>query len=539
VVHPVQSAAVDYISGRADSLAFLFAAAAWLLFLKAQEVQGRGLRVALYFLAATSAELSFLSREIGLIWLLLFAGYLIFIARDLNRKLRASALCGCLLLAAVYGGLRQLPEPRSSAAPHSSWSYSTRATLMVRAMGDYARLMLWPANLHMERSVFGDRSRQNAGELSALALGGAALLGSFGYGCWRAGRGRRLRIFGAMWFLSAIVPVSNLFELNATVAEHWLYLPSVGLLLFLVGCGAELSDRQQRFALLFVCVGLLGASARALVRSDDWADQENFYRRTLAAGGNSFRLRTNLAQICLRRGGRETAKNEYREMLSATPDYPPARTGLAQILAAEGMSTEAESLLRTGIEAAENSPTIYPRTWALALSLARMQKANGDLPAALETLRRSRSGAEKAWELVDLEAELLEDLNGPRAAVPQVEAFVQLHWWHHDALLALGRLYGETGEIDRSVEFLLRASKVDVWETDALNLLVMVLARQNRLAEACGVQRDAITRRPQDPQQYLVLSELLRREGRADEARAAMGEFNRIRLVIARNRPKA
>src|SRR5436190_7654787 len=34
-VHPVHSAAVDYISGRADSLAFLFAVGGWLLFLRA------------------------------------------------------------------------------------------------------------------------------------------------------------------------------------------------------------------------------------------------------------------------------------------------------------------------------------------------------------------------------------------------------------------------------------------------------------------------------------------------------------------------
>src|SRR2546423_10242406 len=34
IVHPVHSAAVDYISGRADSLAFFFACAAWLLYLR-------------------------------------------------------------------------------------------------------------------------------------------------------------------------------------------------------------------------------------------------------------------------------------------------------------------------------------------------------------------------------------------------------------------------------------------------------------------------------------------------------------------------
>jgi predicted Zn-dependent protease len=119
-----------------------------------------------------------------------------------------------------------------------------------------------------------------------------------------------------------------------------------------------------------------------------------------------------------------------------------------------------------------------------------------------------------------------------------VEEFVRLHWWHHDALLALGRLYGEIGPIDRSVELLGRASNVDVWETDALNLLVTVLARQNRVAEACAAQQRAIARRPDEPRQYLVLSELLQRGGRAKEARAALAEFNRLRVIAGADRPE-
>jgi tetratricopeptide (TPR) repeat protein len=538
VVHPVHSAAVDYISGRADSLAFLFATAGWLLFLRGSESPRRSTRCVLYFLAAISGELSLLSREIALIWFVLFAGYLVFLARTLTRQQRVSALLCCLVLAGVYLSLRHLPELRSGPMPHSSWSLDTRVMLMLRAMGDYARLMFWPANLHMERTVFGNGSSANAAELNALAFGGAALLLAFGCGCWRPGRGRALRILGATWFLLAILPVSNLVELNATVAEHWLYLPSVGFLLFLAGCVAELNDRHQRFAVIFLCAGIFAASGRGFVRSDDWTDPETFYRRTLAAGGNSIRLRTNLVQILLQRGDRERAKTEYRTMLAETPDYPAARTGLAQILAAEGKTSEAESLLKTGTEASSKSNNIYPRTWALALNLARLQRSSGDSAAALETLRRNASERAPAWEVIDFEAELLEDLNGPRAALPAVEQFVRVHWWHHDALLALGRLYGETGEIDRSVEFLRRASQVDVWETDALNLLVTVLARHNRLAEACSVEQQAIGRQPDEAQSYLILAKLLSRGGRAEEARAAMAEFNRRRLVSLVDQPQ-
>src|ERR1051326_7408210 len=70
VVHPVHSAAVDYISGRADSLAFLFAAGGWLLFLRASENPRRSIRSGLYLLAASCGELSLLSRAIALIWFL-------------------------------------------------------------------------------------------------------------------------------------------------------------------------------------------------------------------------------------------------------------------------------------------------------------------------------------------------------------------------------------------------------------------------------------------------------------------------------------
>ena len=62
----------------------------------------------------------------------------------------------------------------------------------------------------------------------------------------RKGPARGIRMFGAAWFFVAYLPTSNLFELNATVAEHWLYLPSVGLLIFAAGCWLELPPAARR-----------------------------------------------------------------------------------------------------------------------------------------------------------------------------------------------------------------------------------------------------------------------------------------------------
>ena len=65
IVHPVHSAAVDYISGRADSLAFFFACAGWLLFIRARKSTRLAAQTALYTLAALSGLLALCSREIA------------------------------------------------------------------------------------------------------------------------------------------------------------------------------------------------------------------------------------------------------------------------------------------------------------------------------------------------------------------------------------------------------------------------------------------------------------------------------------------
>src|SRR5438874_9748752 len=62
MVHPVHSAAIDYISGRADSLAFVFSAGAWLLILRARIAKARWLKGILYPLAALAGVLALCSR---------------------------------------------------------------------------------------------------------------------------------------------------------------------------------------------------------------------------------------------------------------------------------------------------------------------------------------------------------------------------------------------------------------------------------------------------------------------------------------------
>jgi tetratricopeptide (TPR) repeat protein len=539
VVHPVHSAAVDYISGRADSLAFFFAAAGWLLFLKAQNLSRSGLRVSLYSLAAASGLFALLSREIACVWIVLFVAHLLCVERGILFRRRLGAVVCCVLLFGIYAGLRQLPGERSTSPPQAGWTAPVRAVLMVRALGDYARLMLLPINLHMERTVVDPISwRTNADwrrtiDSEYLSILGLFLFAGFVYGSIKRGRGQSLRIFGGSWFVAAYLPISNLVQLNATVAEHWLYLPVVGFLIFLFGCTVEL-PRPYRHATAAVAIIVAGSlSLRSFVRSGDWANEETFYQRTLAVGGESSRVSVNLAQVYARRGEYAAAEKILRRVLQATPDYPTARINLGNVLLHEGKAAEAETFFRSLVNADARISKDYPRTWIAAVNLACVRHKAGDDNGAFAVLDSARTAHPSVWELISYEAELRRETIGAQAALPLVETFARAHWWHYGAAVALGRLYAETGDIGRADAALSHASCLDVHDAEALHLIALIKLRQNHLEEAFRAQSRAISRQPDQPSQYILLSNILERMGRNDEARAALAQVSRLRTLAS------
>ncbi len=534
IVHPVHSAAVDYISGRADSLAFFFACGAWLLYLRAMNAPrhlGRGICL---LLAAISLLVALCSRESACLWVVIFLVHLFFFERKMTAKVKCFILIGCLFVIGMYAGLRHLPGQRPATAPSSGWMAPMRTVLMLRALGDYGRLMVWPTNLHMERTVFDPDSLQdsqgwriNAG-VEYLSVTGLAVAAVLGFGACYRGRARFLRAFGACWFILAYLPTSNLLELNATVAEHWLYLPSVGFLLFVVGCFLELPRPAIRLMPAVGCAAALALSGRSFVRSSDWADPETFYRRTLAAGGSSLRVALNLGQVYCAKGEYAKAEVLFRRVVKLSPDYPIARTNLGEALASQGKTKEANAIFAETSKAAEQTRKEYPRTWIAALNLAHMDYKDKDFSAALAVLDKARIDYPGTWELVSLEAEILRRTQGPGAALPLVADFAHSYWWHSASYMALGRLQAELGKRSEAEAALRHASWLDIHDAESLNLIAGMNVRQNRLQAAYEDQRRAVARQPDQPRQYLLLSDILEKMGRNKEAQAALGQFSQL-----------
>ncbi len=429
-VHPAHNAAVAYIAGRADSLAMLGAICAWLFADRA----GGGRRIVFGVLAALCGVLALCAKELAIFWFVLFALHRVLIVR------RPIAIVPALLVVGAYHALRSLPEARA-AIESAALPLDERGLLMLRALGDYAGLLVWPARLMMDRSISSSVAHESYAlwldnlHFEYLSLIGLAALALVLWKCRGSDSGARWRIAGAVWFALGFLPVSNLFPLNAPVAEHWIYHASIGAFIFAAGC-----LRPWVWALVAAVAGV-AFTVRTAVRAADWAEPERFFLKNIASGGGTPRIHSLLAQVYLERG--DTARHEklLRDLLTRFPNHPGARASLAASLARQGRKDEADAL-------SSNEPADTPRR-----------------PAA-------------AWETARAEAQRLLASGDTTAARAAVETFAAAHWWHLDAWLALAELRLRTGDRDAAIAALRAAARLDVHDPRAAQRLAALrLAR--------------------------------------------------------------
>jgi cytochrome c-type biogenesis protein CcmH/NrfG len=89
-------------------------------------------------------------------------------------------------------------------------------------------------------------------------------------------------------------------------------------------------------------------------------------------------------------------------------------------------------------------------------------------------------------------------------------------------------LRAQNGEIAKAEAALRDASRLDVHEVEALNLLADLRVHENRLADACAAQRTAIAHQPNLPREYVYLSRILEKMGRTAEAKEAIAKVTQL-----------
>ena len=414
-VHPVHTSAVTYVAGRADPLAALLGFSGLTLGLASRTRPRLALGAAACFLGALLAKES----GIGflLVWLLLLAW------QRVGWRVFGKWMLGLALVLGGYGALRFSAERTPPPAPPTTPA-GIRPILAARALAEYAGLLALPRTLRMERDVTTapqadyETTLRNARLREYQTLLGVLL--AVALALWWRWAWRRERD-AALWLTAAglaWLPVSNLFSLNATVAEHWIYVPSA--FLFLASACSVHSMFEVRRSMFDVSeehtptgnverrtsniehrilpplravfgVWLLFLAARTWLRQADWRDQRTFFERTIAAGGDSARMRMNLGNLEFQEGRPAQALAQYDIALKVAPD--PARVWLS--IAQVSLRLGDLPRTREALGKAEHAPQL---TADLLLTRAALeQRETGRDPGAL--LQQAVEARPRSWPI--------------------------------------------------------------------------------------------------------------------------------------------
>ncbi len=500
LLHPVHSAIVAYVSGRADSLALAGMLGAWLCWEKAIDAQTKTKRCAGLFLAALLALTGCCSKEISMAGLGLFLFYLWLLRTDLSGEPKVKTTLGVIAVFSSYLLLRQLPAPNIAPSGADLVSWPQKMELFFRAIGDYARLFLYPGKLFMERQVsiptglFTDPVK-NDPLFPYLGWVGAATLAILCVSLFWKGEGNRLRMLGVLWFFIMILPVSNFFPLNATVAEHWLYIPSIGLCLWLVGCWMDGGRILQRIGIVIFPIFLVMLASRTYERAKDWQNPVTFYHANIINGGDSVRIRMNLAAEYQKIGRLPEAERIYQSIICVLPNFPLAKIALSRNLKLQ------KRTIKSGAE--ENQSGWQGTTERVAMidQLTQSEK----ISEALKMARQSYELNPNSWPIAKALSKIYIEQKQPHVSLELLRGFVARNWWHAESQNQLGELYVSLGQPQEAIATYLLASRLDIRNAEPLNQAALLLAQNGKYSQAIILQKTAIHRND-TPRQREILS---------------------------------
>jgi tetratricopeptide (TPR) repeat protein len=379
-LHPVQVETVAWISGGKDVLAGLFSVGTIVLWLKAQRGGHHAARLTVAAIAC--GIVAMLAKPVAVMLApALLAADLIDRRRDASRCIAHAtplALAGLIILAITWRVQNVVAVPAVAA--------SQRPLVAADTLTFYLEKIFWPTGLAADYGRTTARAIASDTAMFKFALAGALILAIAL--AWRV---RPMAALGASWFILFILPVSGLatfmFQIHSTVADHYLYLPMVGVAAVAAVGASAAPVWVSRVAGVVLCVLLATLSWRQL---GVWHDSVSLFSRVVEVNPDSSGSQTNLGNALAGTGEIDDATDHFRLAVKLNPLDVSARTSLAQALLQIGDYAGAVEQATGGLDAirfqpprvAETGQRLFAIRGEAYAGLGQMGPARADLVRA-------------------------------------------------------------------------------------------------------------------------------------------------------------
>lgn len=382
-----------------------------------------------------------------------------------------------------------------------------------RIMVFYLKQLVFPVTLNADYSY--DAFPVSTSMADVRGLLAAVVLVGVGYGLLCLLRIDRWAAFGGLWFFIALLPVAQIIPHHELMAEHFLYLPSIGF--FLVVGYAVQRGLEGRYAVgvagTFAIILLL-LSVRTVVRNRDWADDLTLWTKTVQTAPRSIRARLNLAQSLKAKERYQEAIEQFLAYSAIEPESPSGHVGLGDTYRILGRYDDAVEHFRRAL-------TLNPESVAPVVGLTQTYAAMGQLDKATE-LSTSVLGAQFRHDMSYLQ--LGDAYRAARLYELAVQAYRKgLELNPYDVILqtSLGKAYGALGKHDRALEAYRETVKLMPRSPINQTNLGAALLETGRIEEAIQALREALRLSPDYAEAHNNLGIAYHRQGRRAEAEAS------------------
>jgi tetratricopeptide (TPR) repeat protein len=387
-----------------------------------------------------------------------------------KKEVKAHKFIPLLSVTLVYVILRAMSKfSLSGTEVHTTFFH--RLPGFFAAITNYVRLMLFPFGLHMEYGTPIFRL------LDPMAISGFVILCGLLFYALRQLRGDALLSFSILWFIVGILPVSNLYPINAYMAEHWLYLPSLGFF-WIISKALETLCKNSRNSGIIITACLIAYYGGLTVKQNlYWKDPKTFYEATLRYTPNNERIYINLGNAYLKADNHGEALKAYKRAIELNPRSAGAYNDLGNLYLKLKNSEEAIAAYKKTLELDPKFASAYNNLGAIYYDMKRQDDAINVLQKAISL--------------------------DPNIA---------------DAYNNLGNSYSALGEREKAIKAYRKAIEINPNFASAYNNLGTELQEKN---EAIKMYKKAIEINPQYAEAYYNLSKAYEGLGKDEEASQA------------------
>jgi tetratricopeptide (TPR) repeat protein len=425
-VHPIQVETVGWVAGMKDLLAGFFSFLAIWLYLPNEPGDPKSeISVPRFAVATVAVTLAMLSKPIAVVTPLMALAIDLLLLKRFRPRLLV-----WFIPAAACAVAAKLAQP--AAYPQLNLPFWAHPPIAGDSIAFYLLKLVWPLKLGVD---YGRTPQETLAShwpyLTALIPLLIAVV------LWVKWRRIPFVATGAVLFVLGMLPVSGIvrfdFQIYSTVADHYLYLPMLGVAIIV----AAIARRKALRPILAIILVLF--SVQTFLQARTWKDSVTLFSHALEVNPRSWMSHDNVAAGYLLLERPEDAKPHCLAALALKPDVALTYDKLGMCLHLEGKNADA-------IEAYRTATRLDPSDSQAWAALGDLLLNAGD-----------RKGAIDAYE------------HGIRAD-PNAA----------DLLVNLASTLAEDGQLDRAIELYKSALKINPNSPEALEGLARATTEQHK-----------------------------------------------------------